>query len=45
MQSPLPTVEEASAALQQEEAQRDLLQVPRPGHELMAMYSKQHDPK
>ncbi|XP_074352864.1 uncharacterized protein LOC141692016 [Apium graveolens] len=40
MYNPLPTVEMASATLQQEEAQRDLLQGSKSEHELMAMYSK-----
>lgn len=40
LSNPLPTVEIASAALQQEEAQRDLLNTPKADTENMAMYSK-----
>ncbi|XP_074378518.1 uncharacterized protein LOC141720061 [Apium graveolens] len=40
MQNPLPSVEEASSALQQEEAQRDLLNINRDISDASAMFSK-----
>ncbi|XP_074363119.1 uncharacterized protein LOC141703501 [Apium graveolens] len=40
MMNPLPTVESASAVIQQEEAQRDLLNNNKMDHESLAMYSK-----